>query len=318
MILALFWRALWWGLSFHKGQLGAEVNWIGFAFKLDAVGIKVSIKQEFMKDFGALVDELLRQRRVSLGEIRSFAGKANHICNLLYAWRPFISELWAAIYSRSAISSGRVWIKQIISTLLWMRCFLDGHRGALIRTWHFDDFLHPEAAATLFLDASPWGLGGILVIGCAVHSFFASKLTQNDEEIHGVTVGEHESQQVFEALSILVAVKLWINIFRKKRIVVTLTSDNTRALAMTATLKVTASSLIARELALLFSETSFQPRHVDHLPGVMNTYADALSRLYEPNAKYRIPEELRKAKQVHAPARTRSFYSTLAHTAQGG
>ena len=51
VILALFWRALWWGLSFHKGQLGPEVNWIGFAFKLDAVGIRVSIKQEFMDEF---------------------------------------------------------------------------------------------------------------------------------------------------------------------------------------------------------------------------------------------------------------------------
>ena len=70
-----------------------------------------------------------------------------------------------------------------------------------------------------------------------MHSFFASRLTHDDEVIHNAVIGQHESQQVFEALSILVAVKLWIGVFKKKRIVVTLTSDNTSDLATTATLK---------------------------------------------------------------------------------
>ena len=69
---------------------------------------------------------------------------------------------------------------------------MDGHRGALTRTWLYEDFLRPELAATLFLDASPWGLGGILVIGCAVHRFFASKLTHDDEVIHNTVIGQHE------------------------------------------------------------------------------------------------------------------------------
>ena len=82
---------------------------------------------------------------------------------------------------------------------------------------------------------------------------------------------------------------------------VTLTSDNTSALAMTATLKVTASTLIAKELALLFSETSFQPRHVDHIPGMMHTYADVLSRLFRTRRQISHP---RGAQEGEADAHT--------------
>ena len=100
-------------------------------------------------------------------------------------------------------------------------------------------------------------------------------------------IGSDQSQQVFKALVILVALRLWIDVVRDKPLLVTLTSGNTSALAMSAKLKITVSTVISRELALLLSETSFQPPVVEHLPGVMNSHADALSRLWQPDAKNR-------------------------------
>ena len=80
-VLALFWRALGWQLSYHKGQLGKTVDWIGFTFKITADGISVEIKADFMSEFRKSVVELLRLPKVSLGEVQSFAGRANHIPN---------------------------------------------------------------------------------------------------------------------------------------------------------------------------------------------------------------------------------------------
>ena len=115
------------------------------------------------------------------------------------------------------------------------------------------------------MDASPWGLGGILVIDAIIHSYFACRLSRDVEVILKTKNGSDESQQVFEALVILVAFRLWIDVLREKRLLVTLTSDNTSALAVSAKLKITASTVISRELALLLSETSFQPRVIEHL-----------------------------------------------------
>ena len=318
VVLSLFWRALGWGLSYHKGQLGCEVNWIGFHFKITAQDVIVSIKADFMHDFTKLVKELADTRKISNKTVRAFAGKANHVCNLLYSWRPFISELWAAIYSESASRSGTVWCKQILGTLTWMRTFLDGHRGSLIRSWNFTEYLHPRATGTFYLDASPWGLGGVLVIDCRVHSFFATKLTRDDEHFLKAKIGSDESQQIFEALAILVAFRVWLPVIRSKKVVLTLTSDNTSALAMSAKLKITASTLIARELALTLCEASFQPRFIEHLPGVMNGHADSLSRLFQPGGRYKIPEALAACKRVHPPRRNAAFYTTLATESQGG
>ena len=76
-----------------------------------------------MKEFAVLVQDLRAERRVPLKKMQAFAGKANHIANLLYGRRPFIDELWAAIYSKSATASGKVWTKQVITTLDWLQLF---------------------------------------------------------------------------------------------------------------------------------------------------------------------------------------------------
>ena len=77
-----------------------EVDWIGFNFRIMRGKVEVMIKEASMKDFAKDVQRLLRQRRIQLGVLTSFTGRTGHIANLLYGWRPFISELWAAISER--------------------------------------------------------------------------------------------------------------------------------------------------------------------------------------------------------------------------
>ena len=199
-----------------------------------------------MADLKTLTVDVLKCPQITLDELRSYAGKANHVCNLMYAWRPFISELWAAIHCDASVRSGEVWLKQIVTTMLWMEVFLNGRRGSLVRSWQFDEYIHPRSPGTRYLDASPWGLGGILIIDSRVYGFFGVRLTKHDERIRSAKIYSGESQQIFEALAILVAMKLWLHVLKAKRVVLTLTGDNTSALAMAAKLKITASPIIAR------------------------------------------------------------------------
>ena len=57
--------------------------------------------------------------------------------------------------------------------------------------------------------------------------------------------------------------------------------NNRSALTMAVKLKESASGLLARGLALLYTHADFQP-HGEHIPGAMNYMADALSRLSDP------------------------------------
>ena len=77
-------------------------------------------------------------------------------------------------------------------------------------------------------------------------------------------------------------------------------------------MKIRASPLIAREMALLYSHAAHEPRIFEHVPGVANVLADDLSRMFEPGAVTALPPQLTGAKRRTVPIRKKSFYQSLA------
>ena len=77
-------------------------------------------------------------------------------------------------------------------------------------------------------------------------------------------------------------------------------------------MKIRASPLIAREMALLYSRAAHEPRIFEHVPGVANLLADGLSRVFEPGADTKLPPQLSDAKRRTVPIRKQSFYQSLA------
>ena len=163
----------------------------------------------------------------------------------------------------------------------------------------------------MILDASPYGLGGVLLACDHVVSWFSSDLTHHDEVQFHHRAGSDTGQQTWEALCILVALRTWAKQWMDKQITLTIKSDNISALVMTSRLRITASRLVAKELAMTLSEASFMPRHVVHVPGAMNCWADALSRLSAPGGKYSIPPLLREAPRAFPAERSPAYYTTL-------
>ena len=111
---------------------------------------------------------------------------------------------------------------------------------------------------------------------------------------------------------ILVALRTWREFWATQQVTLTLKSDNISALVMASKLKITSSRLISCEVALELSEAAFMPRHVIHVPGVMNVWADALSRLDDHRGNYRVPAALRGVPRAIPAQRTAAYYSTLA------
>ena len=89
-------------------------------------------------------------------------------------------------------------------------------------------------------------------------------------------------------------------------------SDSKSALALAERLKAGPSAkIIAQELALIYHWASFEPK-IEHVPGVANQLADALSRMNDPNKPKALPPILEKVPFTKIPTRCRSYYWTLA------
>ena len=74
-----------------------------------------------MTEFLDLTTQLINKSTISVKQktLTSYTGKANHVANLIFAWRPFLDALWAAVAkSATAKRQGRaqkhcIWVKQI-------------------------------------------------------------------------------------------------------------------------------------------------------------------------------------------------------------
>ena len=69
---------------------------------------------------------------------------------------------------------------------------------------------------------------------------------------------------------------------------------------------------------MLYTSSSFEPAVVEHIPGVMNSMSDTLSRLSEPGAAKTLPATLTKVPRARVPLRVPAYYLTLAPRSSGG
>ena len=249
-------------------------------------------------------------------DLRTLAGKANHIAGVLFTWRPFLQELWSALYNKNQESRAPfncVWTKQIMHTLSWISAFLAGSEGTIRRTYTLDAYLGRGTRTTVKLDASPWGLGGILLLDGAPTAWFASELTHHDFEIFGHESGSSSGQQTWECLAVLVALRLWSEEWRRERVVLEVRGDSVAALTMAMCMKAGGSGpgMVSRELALLIGEATFRPTVFSHIPGIANVSADGLSRRFEPGKKFAVPACLLRVPEWTAPERPPAWYRSL-------
>jgi len=227
-------------------------------------------------------------------------------------WTPFVAQLWAPL-SEGARPTGAppgcVWVKQVRSALQWILSFIERQRGTVSRTYTVDAYLSSEFDVQLIVDASPWGIGAVLIAHGNPVSFFGDALSKDDEEQLQVTIGESTTQQAVEALCVLVALRVWATYWQNTRSALAVRSDSVTALTMLLFCRASGSvARVAREVALDLAEGVYRPKVGTHVPGALNITADALSRLYVPAGGYRIPTHLANVARVQSPPRGVDYY----------
>ena len=302
-------------LAFPKAQLGTEVLWIGVVLKIDQDIIIAAIPTDKLEALADIIEKMLSMNLIPLKDVRSLAGKGSNIATLIFAWRPFLSQLWAAMSTvQTNAPPNTVWTRQIEDSLTWMLAFIRQQRGTTQRVFKFNDTFGIAIDLVVTCDASIYGYGAWLSINGKPASWFSDTIQESDEEVLGHKFGENTGQQCFESMCLLLACRTWSHLWRDKRYCFKLKmrSDNTGALAMVSRVKGSSPGMnaIAREFALDAAENSFEPNAVAHLPGITNTVADVLSRRLDPEHKknWCVPEYLKHVERVIPSPRTDGWW----------
>ena len=300
-------------LAFEKAQFGQDIVWIGVQLTLGPELIKAAIPRDKLLAIRAIICEMQTQNVVPLKQVRSLAGKGTNIASLIFAWRPFLSQLWAVLSTEQTNAPMNcAWTRQFETTLAWLLAFIDQQSGTTVRTFTLAAAFGTVTSVEVTCDASIYGFGGWLAINGRPLQWFSDDICASDEEALGYKGGDPLGQQAFEALCILIACRLWSRLWRDRKVCFKLRSDNIGALTLFSSLKAApgAMNLIAREYALDAAECAYEPDVVAHLPGVANKVADILSRRRDPKfaGVWAPPEFLQFSERVTPPPRSLQWW----------
>ena len=180
------------------------------------------------------------------------AGKCNHLAGIRACWSPVPAAQWAALTftGPSNAPRGCAWRPQLDATLSWIRAFLQGTAGALCRVFTLRALRGSGQRVVTRVDASPWGLGGVLYINGRASAWCASQLVGFDAETPHHPLGEAEGHQTWAAYTLLVATCAWRSvIFADDVWGVHSGSMSTLSMALQVEARGTGPGLVARALA---------------------------------------------------------------------
>jgi hypothetical protein len=212
---------------------------------------------------------------------------------------------------------GLVFVRQARHSLAWMAAFFEGVVGSLVRSYEVWPTAALEDSSFVATDASPWGIGGILVIRGQVVAYFADIIQDDDLVRFRAKRGDSAFMTIWEAVAMLVAVRSWLPTLPHMALQVR--GDSMGALLTALKLKARDPHLnaVAREIALDSADNLYQIQVLRHVPGVANIIPDALSRLSCPSPKA-LPREVAAATRIDTLKRDSTFWRTWASPPPGG
>ena len=312
--VAAAWLIMGFPIAFHKATLKTDLTWIGVRLAVEEDKVVAKVTEEKVVELTGLLTELLKGNVVTKKVLRSVIGKAMSIASVIYVWRPFIQQMYTALHSEEGHApSGCIWVKQIQHACQWLLTFLAGEKAGITREFTLAAYRKQGQRITITWDASPFGMGATLQIEGRFVEFFAIRISQLDQDFLETPAGDSRGQQVWEALTGLIALRQWQQHWQHQHAVLQVRNDNTGVLTLFATLKASSSALalIAREFALDLGKATRRPLLIQHIPGVTNQACDSLSRINDPSCKFKLPAILTGAKAVMPPKREAAWWKSL-------
>ena len=210
----------------------------------------------------------------------------------------------------SRLLASLVHVRRCPHSLSWLFAFFSSRQGGLTRKFWLS--LPPVASnLRVAVDASPWGLGVVFLSDGVPSRWFADKISNGYLCRFGASVGDPAFNILWEALAILVALRLW----RKPNhqgASIEIRSDSLRfpLSFIKGSSKNPHIQITLRELAL---DEAYMIRPINiltHIPGVSNILPDHLSRVYAPTP-HAIPNSLSSVSRDFPPRRNRNVYKSL-------
>lgn len=228
--------------------------------------LRATAKQEIVDEIKEKTHEHADINVLAKKALLSYVGKLSHLAGIVEFLRPFMSDLYGVIHRTTGARAPNncYWTKQWRRVTMWLLAFFQREKDTILRTYRVDSYFGKGLQVTIVTDASPCGSGGYMTISNSVIAYFADALTLEDEELLQMKLGMSASQQVAEALAILVALKLWADYWKRPGISLRIRGGNvgvlTLLMKMRPTYKSWGQTMIARELALEFGCSSYKPR----------------------------------------------------------
>ena len=307
-------------VALTKGERAAHTTWVGVKFSLVSKDkLVLGLPEKFLRELHDILVSWGSKGYAPLKELRSVAGKSSWLGGILprAKWTLAIfygtlkkveaEELEGKAREAERSKRGLFAVKRLETARAWLAAFTLAAMDNPMRTINIGP--EEEAEIRFAVDASPEGLGGILLINHKSIEAFSSPVDHHDEEHLHVTKGSSSSQGTLEALAVLVALRLWGSRFHGHRVRLVVQSDSIVTLALSQKLSSSTPSLnfLGAELALALEQTGVERLDPLHIPGSANKEADYLSRpgKWQDSEK---PYNLKDVKVKQAGPRLANFY----------
>ena len=293
--------------------MGAVVVWIGAELGVSLEELTISIMKRFVDKMRSETHELQQVQAIPVRRLRSYVGGLTWMMGVIPWLRAWVAPMWAALAVaaqwRGPPEKATVANRQIRHSLIWVAAFLSGQKGSIVRTIPIAPVI-PEDMAQIICDASPWGVGAVLCVNGVPVERLDDVITDDDHRIMGTVGGMPDYQASFEALAILVAARTWLPLWQDRPTSLYMQSDSLAALGAAAKVGSSVPSLntVMRELSLDLAEGMYEMQWFGHIPGTLNVWADALSRLRDPNSPKSVPEALANIPKATTAVRTSSWW----------
>ena len=315
-------------VSLGKGERGVKVTWIGAEIELWHTVITLALPSKLKMEMLETLKDWASKSMISLKELRSVTGRLSWAAGVVPRIRWVVSVFYSVISSVEQDEKtgketeraksrdgdnrpklGLVHTKRLGFALQWLIKILELNSVNLVRHEDYEDF---EPTVGIITDASPKGVGGVLVNvktgQLIMYDAFEAKFTQAEAEMLDVTWGEAESQSTVEAFAIFRALLKWQTTLKKRTVLVK--SDSSVALHMLKKLASPSASLnfVAAEISLILESVKIPKLILHHIPGSLNVETDWLSRMHDRGPK---PESLAKVPiRTLEPIRVEQFKLT--------
>ena len=311
-VLGIFALALLWAaaagfpLAWHKADGGTEVMWIGALFRIAPKGVQITVPPPKVTAIQEMLTLVIKKPLIQPKFVRRLAGVLAWVATIVPHIKPFLAGFWEAL---ARGESKPIPTKKLKISASWLAAFLRGQQGGIVVT-HAWDPSDRRVRVRFCTDASPFGMGGVLIADGRPRRYFAEVISDEDREKFSAEKDDPRFITVWEALAILIAIRLWLaDAPIETRIEIK--SDSLAAVKAIERGSSRAKALneVIREIALAEALRGASLPIVKHIPGIANSVPDALSRLAAP-VPSQLPETLHGVIRSRPQRRDGSFWPT--------